>query len=169
MVSVFDFRRLSACALPRPSAIASAKFANSTVNQSQSVICNSNPVFVTPGIGAMIPRISCRVVKTLPTSTTNMTGLPIIFFGFSFLNESTIARLTICAFQIAFFLVVVVIVSRLVLGLWPSESKRFPCLHQQVLNDWSEAQCREECQCTDDQNYTHQQCSEQRRRDGKGS
>src|SRR6185295_3260047 len=104
MVSVFALRKLSACALPRPSAMASAKFANSTVNHSQSVICNSNPVFVTDGIGAMIPRISCRVVKTLPTSTTNMTGLPIIFRGCSFLNESTIARLTICAFQIAVFL-----------------------------------------------------------------
>src|SRR6185503_18546841 len=57
----------------------------------------------------MIPRNSCRVVNTLPTSTTNMTGLPIILRGFSFLNESTIARLTICAFQIAFFLGLLVI------------------------------------------------------------
>ena len=34
--SVFVLRRLSACALPRASAIASAKFAKSTMNQSQS-------------------------------------------------------------------------------------------------------------------------------------
>ena len=34
-------RSVSACALPRASAIASAKLANSTVNQSQSVICET--------------------------------------------------------------------------------------------------------------------------------
>ena len=38
--SVLVLRRVSACALPRASAIASAKLANSTVNQSQSVICS---------------------------------------------------------------------------------------------------------------------------------
>ena len=36
--SVLVLRSVSACALPRASAIASAKFANSTVNQSQSEI-----------------------------------------------------------------------------------------------------------------------------------
>ena len=35
IVSVFILRSVSACALPRPSAIASAKLAKSTVNQSQ--------------------------------------------------------------------------------------------------------------------------------------
>ena len=43
MVSVLVLRRVSACALPRPSAMASAKLANSTVNQSQSVICAAKP------------------------------------------------------------------------------------------------------------------------------
>src|SRR6201998_4620699 len=38
-VSVRMRRSVSACALPRPSAIASAKLANSTVNQSHTVIC----------------------------------------------------------------------------------------------------------------------------------
>ena len=38
MESVLVLRRVSACALPRASAIASAKLANSTVNQSQSAI-----------------------------------------------------------------------------------------------------------------------------------
>ncbi len=37
--SVFALRSASACAFPRPSAIASAKLAKSTVAQSQSVIC----------------------------------------------------------------------------------------------------------------------------------
>ncbi len=37
-------RRVSACALPRPSAMASAKLAKSTVNQSQSEMARMNPV-----------------------------------------------------------------------------------------------------------------------------
>jgi len=37
-VSERALRNVSACALPRPSAIASAKFANSTVNHSHNVI-----------------------------------------------------------------------------------------------------------------------------------
>ena len=39
IVSVLVLRSASACALPRPSAIASAKLAKSTVNHSHSVIC----------------------------------------------------------------------------------------------------------------------------------
>ncbi len=41
-VSVRWRRSVSACALPRPSAMASAKLANSTVNHSQRMIWNSN-------------------------------------------------------------------------------------------------------------------------------
>ena len=37
MVVVRILRSVAACAFPRPSAMASAKFANSTVNHSQSV------------------------------------------------------------------------------------------------------------------------------------
>ena len=43
VVSVRALRSVSACALPRPSAIASAKLANSTVSHSQNVICSSKP------------------------------------------------------------------------------------------------------------------------------
>ena len=39
LVSVLVLRRRSACALPRPSAMASAKLANSTVNHSHRQIC----------------------------------------------------------------------------------------------------------------------------------
>ncbi len=42
-MSVLVARRLAACALPRPSATASAKFANSTVNQSHRMICSEKP------------------------------------------------------------------------------------------------------------------------------
>ena len=71
MLSVRALRRVSACALPRPSAIASAKFANSTVSHSQKVIWISNP---RPGRPAVMSRSNATVVSALPTSTTNTTG-----------------------------------------------------------------------------------------------
>src|ERR1035438_2562530 len=46
MVSARAFLSVSACALPRPSAMASAKLANSTVNHSHSVICKLKPKFL---------------------------------------------------------------------------------------------------------------------------
>ena len=70
-VSCRDLRSVSACAFPRPSAIASAKFANSTVNQSQSAIWMVNPV---PARPEAISRARMSVVRMLPSSTTNMTG-----------------------------------------------------------------------------------------------
>ncbi len=48
MVCVRVARRLSACALPRPSAIASAKFANTTVNQSQTASWSVKPQSLLP-------------------------------------------------------------------------------------------------------------------------
>ena len=58
-------RRLAACALPRPSATASAKLANSTVSHSQPAISQPNSV------GSATAR---TVEKTEPTQTTKMTG-----------------------------------------------------------------------------------------------
>ena len=43
IVSLRALRKLAACALPRPSATASAKLANSTVNQSQTASCAMKP------------------------------------------------------------------------------------------------------------------------------
>ena len=94
-VSDRALRSVSACALPRPSAIASAKFANRTVNQSQRVICRLN-------LKARPPLKRRTVVMTLPISTTNMTGLPLILRGLSFSSESQIARRTIFHSQTAF-------------------------------------------------------------------
>src|SRR2546428_634995 len=75
--------------------MASAKLANSTVNQSHSVICKLN-------LESVSPRNKRAVVTTLPISTTNITGFAIIFFGFSFNSESQMARLTIFHSQTAF-------------------------------------------------------------------
>ena len=92
LASVSDraLRSVSACALPRPSAMASAKFANSTVNQSHSVICRLKAKLCFPPNNRM-------VVTTLPTSTTNMTGFFIMVRGSSLTRASTSARRMIFA------------------------------------------------------------------------
>ena len=87
MVSVRALRSVSAWALPRPSAIASAKFAKRTVNHSQSVICSRKPN------DAPCPPVKNRtVVIAAPTSVTNITGLPTMWRGVSFLKDSPIAE-----------------------------------------------------------------------------
>ena len=80
--------------------MASAKLANSTVNQSHSVISKLN-------LKSAPPLNSNAVVITLPISTTNITGLPIILRGFSFTNESQTACLTIFHSQTAFCLIAI--------------------------------------------------------------
>ena len=59
-------RSVAAWALPRPSATASARLANTTVSHSQTVIAQANT------LGSAIAR---TVVKTEPISTMNITGL----------------------------------------------------------------------------------------------
>ena len=72
-------RSVSACALPRPSAIASAKLAKITVRKSQAVMLQSKR----PGWA-----MDSTNVTTVPTSTTNITGFLTCTRGSSFLNES---------------------------------------------------------------------------------
>ena len=82
-------RSAFACALPRPSATASAKFANSTVSQSQTAITPTNqsePVCPRARSSTKIP-----VVITLPSSTMNITGFLSWSRGSSFGNESRTA------------------------------------------------------------------------------
>ena len=94
IVSLRIARRVAACALPRPSAIASAKLPNSTVSHSQAATVNvyqagSDPF---PGTSAPNSWITHRtVVTTAPTSTTNMTGLAIMRRGSSLRTLSTSA------------------------------------------------------------------------------
>ena len=74
-------RNALACAFPLPSAIASAKLANNTVNQSQRLICrvkNISARFCRP-----ISRNNRIVVIAAPTHTINMTGLRTCMRGFS--------------------------------------------------------------------------------------
>jgi hypothetical protein len=69
--------------------MASAKLANSTVNHSHSVICRLNlnaPPRLDEGTNRRM------VVRTLPTSTTNMTGFFIMLCGASLTSASVAAR-----------------------------------------------------------------------------
>ena len=89
-VSERALRSESACALPRPSAMASAKLANSTVNHSHAA--------TRPAKRFCVPddeprsRSQTMVVRTLPTSTTNITGLRAIRRGSS-LTTRVLGRL----------------------------------------------------------------------------
>ena len=79
MVSVFARRSVSACALPRPSATASARLAKITVSHSQTTIHQ------TKTLGSVMAMI---VDATAPTSTTNITGFFTITRGSSLRSAS---------------------------------------------------------------------------------
>ena len=87
-VSVLALRRVAAWALPRPSATASAKFANSTVNQSQRLIWKEKP---SPPAPVTRSRMKRTVVRVATTSTVNITGLRTMRRGSSFLKASRTA------------------------------------------------------------------------------
>ncbi len=78
-VSERILRRVSACALPRPSAIASAKLAKSTVKNSHTVIDHVN----VPGCAN-----ASNNVMIEPTNTTNMTGFFTWTRGSNLVKES---------------------------------------------------------------------------------
>src|SRR6267378_4372208 len=149
-VSDLALRSVSACALPRPSAMASAKFANSTVNQSQSVICKLNAKLC-------FSRNNSAVVTTLPTSTTNMTGFFIMVRGSSLTAASTRARRMIFASHrlLLFFSAMSCLRS--------SASESFPCHHQQVFKYGSQTERRKKCERAHNHNHRHQQNGKQGR------
>src|SRR6202034_2025617 len=91
-------RNDSACALPRPSATASAKFANSTVNHSHRMIWKVKPRLA-PDVARSRRKIT--VVSAATTSTTNITGFLIISRGSSLANADPIAGNTIFGSSIA--------------------------------------------------------------------
>ena len=94
---------------------------------------------------------SRTVVITLPISTTNMTGLPIILRGLSLRTASQSARRTIFHSQIALFFFAIV-----------ESLKSLARTHEQVLKDRAEAQCREKCKRSHNQNHADQKGREQR-------
>ena len=95
VVSLRVLRSVSAWALPRPSATASAKLANNTVNQRKRATTPEN----TFSCVVLDPRSFRKrtVVSTLPIRTTNMTGFLACTRGCIFLRLSTIAERAISA------------------------------------------------------------------------
>ena len=88
-VSCLVRRSAAACALPLPSASASEKLANSTHSHSHRATPPMNDVLASP-----CPSSACihkTVVRTLPTSVTNITGFLSIQRGFSLTKASTSA------------------------------------------------------------------------------
>ena len=80
IVSVRMARRAAACARPRPSAKASARFANTTVSHSQTATVKVNQAGSSPPPRDCPPNSwmnQATVVMTAPISTTNITGLRI--------------------------------------------------------------------------------------------
>src|SRR5579864_1598210 len=150
-VSVRALRSVSACALPRPSAIASAKLANRTVSQSQNVIWNSNP---RPGRSRIASRTSASVVMRLPTSTTNITGFFIIVRGWSLRAASRVATRMISGFHRDFAWVA-------------TTSKDLAFHHEKVFHNRPQAQRREERERSDDEHDAHEERREERRRHGE--
>ncbi len=84
VISVRVRRRLSAWALPRPSARASAKLAKIRVNHSQRMIWPEKSRSLPPVTRS---RTNSTVVRSATTSTTNMTGFRIMARGSSFRSE----------------------------------------------------------------------------------
>ena len=82
-------RSAAACALPRPSATLSAKFANTMVNQSHSATARTKPELSFP-----VPASQISVTSRLPTHTTNITGLRHCTRGSSLTKDSSAARCT---------------------------------------------------------------------------
>src|SRR6266487_1159353 len=175
MVVVRARRRVSACALPRPSAMASAKLANSTVNHNQAVTASTKIVpavswlRVNIALGAVNSRrTNSMVVITLPTSTTNITGFLSCTRGSSFLNESGIARRMILGSQIE-----IAPLRRVLHCLTSKESliisESPPRVHQQILNNRSQRIRREVGERSHDQDYADQEAHEQRSRRGEGA
>ena len=99
LASVRVRRKEAACALPRPSATASARFANTSVNQSQSTIWNEKP---RPPAPVTRSRTNSTVVSTVTTSTTNMTGFLIMCRGSSLRTASGRAGRRIAGSSIEF-------------------------------------------------------------------
>ena len=86
-VSLRVLRSVAACALPRPSAIASAKLANRTVNHRNATTKPANR-FSEP-VESPRSRTNRIVVRTEPTSTTNITGLRASVRGSSLTKASS--------------------------------------------------------------------------------
>src|SRR5882757_4448730 len=96
------------------------------------------------------------VSNAAPTSTTNITGFFMSVRGFSFTKESHIARTAISLSQIDLPFFVWAVMSSF-------SSESLARVHQQVLQDRTQAEGREKRQRANDQNHGDEQAGEQGR------
>src|SRR5579871_6276621 len=160
-VSVRVLRNESACALPRPSAMASAKFANSTVNQSQMMICSSKPIWPPP---VMRSRTRMIVVRIVTISSTNITGFRISVAGLSLTNDEPIAGTRIFGSNNAEAGVPLRVCEVSMSGLRIKKLVRGEGGagdHREMLDDRTERQRREEGEAADDQDDADDEADEQ--------
>src|SRR5215218_3787172 len=141
-------RSSSAWALPRPSAMASAKLANSTVNHSQSATWPVNEMPPGPPPRTRLTP-NRRLTRTLPTRTTNITGLRTWTRGSSLPKAAPTAARTIAGSN-SFFGVAMGRLSEQLAGAL-----------EQVLDDRPEGERREEGEGADDHDHADQQADEQ--------
>src|SRR5450755_123217 len=171
MVSPLALRKVSACALPRPSAMASAKLANSTVNHSHSEIWKVKPATPAP---LERSRTVSTVVMTAPASTTNITGFFIMVRGLSFTSASVMARLTMGGSKSGRerdpFLGTIDAKSwdgdMVVTGILAPQPT---LMHQEMFHDGAQRERREKRQRAHDHHYPYQQDDEHRTVRGEGA
>src|SRR5215813_10831788 len=154
-LSVRVLRSESACALPRPSATASAKLANSTVNQSQRMIWKVKPR-CSPPVARSRRKITDVSAATI--STTNITGFLIIARGCSLANEDRIAGVRIFGSRI-------VDIDERFCSLRVSMEVTFGSeqgvgVAGQMLDDRAERERREEGEAADDQDHADDEADE---------
>ena len=90
IVSARVRRRASACALPLPSATASAKLAKTTVIRSHATVAPANTLVEALELEKSLSQKNSA--RTDVTSTVNITGFLAMCRGLSFMNESAMAR-----------------------------------------------------------------------------
>src|SRR5713101_6068421 len=158
-LSVRVFFSDSACALPRPSATASAKLANSIVNHSHRMIWKVKPRLAPPVTRS---RRKITVVSAATTSTTNITGLLIMNLGSSLTKAEPMAGITIFGSSIAETGIRLFILTTS-MDVTPKcdRSEQGVGVHREVLDDRSERQRREEGQTADDEDHADNQANEQ--------
>ena len=165
-VSSRVWRSVAACALPRPSATASAKLANSTVNHSQRMIWKVKPRCSPPLIHS---RMKMTVVSAATTSTTNITGFFIMRRGSSLAKAEPIAGKTILG-SVSAVTGIRLRKRDVSIEMTPKyvRLEQLTCHHCEVLDDWSKREGREEGETANDEDDADHKADEQAAMGGEG-
>src|SRR5664280_2796531 len=152
-------RKVSACALPRPSATASAKLANSTVNHSHRTIWKVNR---RPSACWTRSRTSKTVTSAVTTSSTKITGFLIRVAGLSLTKAWPIAGSTIFGSK-SVETGIRLRSLEVSIAVTPNESvlEQRTRGHREVLDERPERERGEEGEATDDHDDADYQADEQ--------